>query len=785
MIPDELKNLRQWVVAEADKVPRNPRTLDKASVTDPKSWGTYEQALAAKAKHIGFVLTKNDPYAFIDLDAPQNEEQIQRHNRVLELFDSYTEISQSGNGVHILLRGAIPAGARRDKIEVYSDARYLIMTGRVVRNVPIRDYSELFFQLYTEMGNGGVHLTDLHEYDEVISDRELVEMAERAVNGEKYLRLARGEWQGEYPSQSEADFAFLSMLAFYTRSNEQVMRLFRYSALGKRDKALRDDYLLRCLKKIRANEPPPIDFGAFLLQNSGMPTGVDHANGRGDVSDGSSSTNRNDVHSGDNFSIRNRHPVDASLLLPHSSRGIGATPDLDYRVSSGSSSGVHSGGAVSTALTYPPGLVGDIARYIHDSSPRPVPEVAIAAALALCAGVAGRQYNISNTGLNLYVILLAKTGIGKEGGPQGIERILAETRKTIPIVDGFLGPAHFGSGQALIRALDKQQCFVSVLGEFGIEMQMISDPRAPEHRKAMKRFLLALYNKSGRDQILQPTAYSDSQKNTATIRAPALTIFGESTPETFYEGLSAVQIKEGLIPRFLIIEYLGERTEPNPNAFVAPSESLLARFAELVTTVAAMQANQSWLEVPVEVNAQQLLDNFNSECDHRMYGQTEAVRQLWNRAHFKAMRIAALLAVADRPSAPVVSTRDVEWALQLVRHDVETILLRFEEGDVGHGESQQVAVVKKLLKDYVEKPYEAFKGYQTVTPQVHRDRVIPVAYLQNRLQNIKAFYEDRRSLSLVLKDVLHYLEEAGVIQELNKEQKQERYNCRRQLFRVL
>ena len=67
-----------------------------------------------------------------------------------------------------------------------------------------------------------------------------------------------------YGSQSEADMALLSIIAFYTRDNDQVRRIFRCTGLGKRDKATKDNrYLNTALRKLRAGEPLQADFDAM------------------------------------------------------------------------------------------------------------------------------------------------------------------------------------------------------------------------------------------------------------------------------------------------------------------------------------------------------------------------------------------------------------------------------------------------------------------------------------------------------------------------------------------
>ena len=54
-------------------------------------------------------------------------------NQVIEEFDTYTEVSPSGDGIHIFGKGRVP-GERRKKgdKEVYDHARYMTITGHLI-----------------------------------------------------------------------------------------------------------------------------------------------------------------------------------------------------------------------------------------------------------------------------------------------------------------------------------------------------------------------------------------------------------------------------------------------------------------------------------------------------------------------------------------------------------------------------------------------------------------------------------------------------------------------------
>jgi len=255
-IPVELRALRQWVAADANnKAPLNPRTGQPASVTDPGTWGTFDEAIK-RGPRIGFVFTTGDPYCGIDLDQKAGDEaEAKLHARILEAFPSYTERSASGKGYHIIVKAMLSHGRRRDSVEVYSYARYFIFTGNVVRQVPIIEAQRKVDALVDEMPAAQLGI-DLVDTASPYTDEQVQATARGASNGEKYDALCAGDWKAMgYPSQSEADHALLSIIAFYTPDNEQVRRLFRCTGLGKRDKAIKNDkYLNTSLKKIRAEK---------------------------------------------------------------------------------------------------------------------------------------------------------------------------------------------------------------------------------------------------------------------------------------------------------------------------------------------------------------------------------------------------------------------------------------------------------------------------------------------------------------------------------------------------
>lgn len=102
---------------------------------------------------IGFVLSANDPFACIDLDVKDDTtaEDMERFKSIVTTFNSYSELSRSGRGMHIWVRGNIGPGCKRGGVEVYSQERFIICTGSVYIDAPVEDRQELLANMVTQM----------------------------------------------------------------------------------------------------------------------------------------------------------------------------------------------------------------------------------------------------------------------------------------------------------------------------------------------------------------------------------------------------------------------------------------------------------------------------------------------------------------------------------------------------------------------------------------------------------------------------------------------------------
>lgn len=250
-IPKELKLSRQWL-PHRKKAPIDPRTHTKAKWQKPETWRRFDQAVSyAKQNNcdgVGFVVTENDPYCFIDIDNCRNKRTGELGFGVKEIIDeldSYAEASPSGKGVHAVVRATKPGNGTSTadtlwggKLEIYDRNKFLTVTGDVIWDAPIRDAQDAIDSLYGDyFGEDGSKVGESAKTPSGSFSGDVRERIEKARNHSKTGKLFRKLFDhgntSDYPSRSEADQALCGMLAYWFGcDSEQIKSQFRRSALA-------------------------------------------------------------------------------------------------------------------------------------------------------------------------------------------------------------------------------------------------------------------------------------------------------------------------------------------------------------------------------------------------------------------------------------------------------------------------------------------------------------------------------------------------------------------------
>lgn len=253
-IPVTLKIRHQWVCWRYEwrdgkggkpgkwtKVPINPRNGRNASSTDPQTWSSLEHALETMRREhldgIGFVFAADGPHCGIDLDdAFRFGKLLPWAQEIVDRFASYAEVSVSGNGLHIIVEGKLPAGRRRkDKVEMYHEGRFFTVTGEHWPDSPLTvepcqdELDALHADLFPD--NEEPTPTRIASQPVDLSDQELLGKMFDSEHGRDISVLYHGNNLPQHESDSEGDLALCSHLAWWTGGDANRMdAMFRASA---------------------------------------------------------------------------------------------------------------------------------------------------------------------------------------------------------------------------------------------------------------------------------------------------------------------------------------------------------------------------------------------------------------------------------------------------------------------------------------------------------------------------------------------------------------------------
>jgi putative DNA primase/helicase len=265
-IPDELKQRPQWVAwrweYHADrskpwtKIPTNAKVAPRvhhgtgelfftnARSNGPTTWTTFDEAYAFALQHglpgVGYVFSPDDPHCGVDFDncrEPITGIFDQWATEAIAKADTYTEISPSGTGAKAFLIGKLPgAGRKHGDVEMYDQGRFFATTGHHLSGSPatIEPRQEALDSLFAQFMPkkqapktiGATSIVPLR-----LDDTSIIR---RAANAPKFVALFdRGDLSLYDNNWSRADQALCDMLAFWSRDREQIIRIWKQSALSR------------------------------------------------------------------------------------------------------------------------------------------------------------------------------------------------------------------------------------------------------------------------------------------------------------------------------------------------------------------------------------------------------------------------------------------------------------------------------------------------------------------------------------------------------------------------
>jgi hypothetical protein len=498
-IPEEIRNLKRWHNwrdINGTKIPLQVNG-EPAKSNDPNTWTDFETAdtFGPLAFELG------DGYAGVDLDncIDENDNLRQWAWKIIDRFDglAYAEISPSGRGIKLITRGQKPEGSRcvykvaddKQQLECYDRARFWTVTGNVYnRQIKIEDGQAAIDWLCE------TYLTPVAPAPYVAP----------TVSSGFGLEQRAAAYVDNIPPAGPGG---RNNTAFNIAGHLWAMT-------GDNGERLTADQVLANMRAWNARNFEPL--GDDELQRV------------------TSSAGRNGTPRAEKPAQQMEVRIDPGVNLSGIMRQTNAIEELKSAI------------AFPSECLTAPGLIGELVKYNLETALYPLPELALAGALALLSSVTGGKAEGLRARTNVYVMGLAPSGGGKD-----YSRKL--NRKILLAAGGghICGPERIGSHAGIISALAENWCTLFQIDEIGrLLATMQSADRSP-HLFNVASVLMQIY--SSADDIWQADAYGD-RKKCKTLNYPHCVVYGSSVPDGFWESLSKRNLSDGLIGRFLVFE---------------------------------------------------------------------------------------------------------------------------------------------------------------------------------------------------------------------------------------
>lgn len=628
--------------------------------------------------------------------------------QIFEAIDTYAQTSHSGKGAHLICRSHFEGDGihpKKPDIGIFQERRFCLFTGDVIEGRS--EIKDIDPDLIQRIYDWAAGEKQKHTTVSLVETPPSAEDEEVFERCRNRFDTFESLWNGNAgEDHSASDHALIAMLADECESNEQVRRMWFASALC-RPHRKKEKYVDMTLKKIRGKQE------YFKMHEFESPE------------------------------------EDAEDDYPCADRSL-----LD---------------------SLPEGTIKEVAEWHYSQCRYPLQECSIVMALASAATVSGRNYQIQGGGLNPWMILIGTTGCGKSSYQNGMSRFFHAVANS-----NEFGTQHFAkmlvgkmaSGEGLEDILTKRKRINSYFPEFHETWQGLVNEGKARHLSTLKQALLDLHGQASKGSFMKQRVKAFGKEETEekpSVEAPCLVVSGETTPEEFYSSMTARDINNGWLQRFMLVDVSTKSIslEKNLNKPEMPPD-LLEKVVNIFVRCEHLEISDEFVNVILSKEAAAHIDAFELESRKNNYGKKQG-EQASNRGAMKALQIGGLFAIWDNPTKPVVNLEQIQWALNFVLSSEEKLKQRFRNGEVGTGQSKQEAEIVDILTE-CQSMTKAAKVKLGIHKEVakHRD-VVPYLWLKRRVIPSLAFASDRIGSADAFERCLKHLEIGGQIIRIKPE----------------
>ena len=322
-----------------------------------------------------------------------------------------------------------------------------------------------------------------------------------------------------------------------------------------------------------------------------------------------------------------------------------------------------------------PGFIGDMARFITETNYTYQPVLSLAGALSFQGFLAGRKVrDQSNTRTNVYCLGVVETCCGKERSRGVCKELLAENGEQAKAMF-FERPASY---QGLQKKVAKQPQCILLWDEIGQALRTYRKADRSPHLQGIIRTVTEFYTSAG--NIYCSDTHSD-EKNDYTILQPNLVVYGTSTQDELFAGLTLDSIRNGFCGRMLLFEGNDEPDDIDQDILPPPPKELVRATGEWLKFMPpANNLNQvapNPLVVARTKDAKLVLGELLEQQRQSRRHDDPIHRALWGRAVQKANQLALIYACSEYGPDKrrlQINRYAAMWACDLVRYTTEQML---------------------------------------------------------------------------------------------------------------
>lgn len=322
-------------------------------------------------------------------------------------------------------------------------------------------------------------------------------------------------------------------------------------------------------------------------------------------------------------------------------------------------------------LLNPPGMVGDLCKWINATAGCPQPLLALGASIVACGALFGRKVrDMSNGRTNIYMMGVAHSSAGKDHPYDCVQRLFNAAGASL-----LLGGRITSDSAIEVALMEHPTKLLGIdeVGHFFTSIKMANGAANP-HLKSIVPMLMELFSSAHKLYIGKQRAMGEARR----IDQPHVCVWGNSSPDIFYSGISRAELRDGWLGRVVTLisesrpKYeIVEHSEP-PEALIQLVQAWVQRKppppdngGDIMRATTTHQ-----IVVPTSPEAMAVFNAFRDEA----YGQMLACEKadddtqfLWGKALQQARTIALIIASGESFELPEISGSTAKYACDLMR----------------------------------------------------------------------------------------------------------------------